>query len=458
MKNKGVLIALVAVLVLIAAAAAFPLSNLGSRQAPDELMARIDDADQRALMPVYATKCLDCHFGSGELPFYAGLPVASSMIEEHRREARAQFDFDRELFPTEGEVSLAALAKVQHEMEAGTMPPSSYTALHWSARWSDEDDAAQQTWARHIRARDDGAEDIDDPRYDEPIYPIKLVEGLEPARVALGEKLYHDVRLSTDDSISCASCHDLTKGGTDLAQYSTGVNDQLGGINSPTTFNSSYFLAQFWDGRAEDLAAQAAGPPENPIEMASSWEEIIGKLHEDEEMVAAFAGTYGEITTDHITDAIATFEMTLNTPNSAFDRYLLGDASAMTEEQIAGYERFDSHGCDTCHVGAAMGGTSFEIMGVHADYMADRGNPTEADLGRFNVTKDESDRHRFKVPTLRNVALTPPYYHDGTVETLEEAVRKMGTYERGTALNDTEVQQIVAFLEAQTGTYQGKVL
>lgn len=456
--NKKLIVAAVVVIGVVAVVAAFPLSNLGTREAPAELTVTIDDANLQALMPVYATKCMDCHSSHGELPFYASLPVASSMIEEHRVAASARFDFDHEVFPSAGGVTEAALAKLQHEIEAGTMPPPSYTTLHWSAAWNEDDGALQAAWARRVRARADGAEDLDDPRYDEPIYPIKLVAGLDEAKVALGEALYHDVRLSTDDTISCASCHDLAKGGTDLAQYSTGVREQLGGINSPTTFNSSYFLAQFWDGRAADLAEQAAGPPNNPIEMASSWDEILAKLQQDEEMVAAFEATYGAITSDAITDAIATFEMTLNTPDSAFDRYLGGDASAMTEEEVAGYRRFDSHGCDTCHVGAAMGGTSFEIMGVHADYMADRGNPTDADLGRFGVTKHERDRHRFKVPTLRNVALTPPYYHDGTVETLDDAVRKMGTYERGAELTDEEVTQIVAFLGAQTGKYQGELL
>jgi cytochrome c peroxidase len=448
----------IGIVVLLLGAAAFPLSNLGERSAPEELVAAVDDGDLQALLPVYATKCLDCHSERGELPFYAGLPVASSMIEEHQQAARARFDFDREVFSTDEPVTEATLAKLHHEIAAGTMPPSSYTALHWSAGWNDEDQVLQQAWARHTRARRDGAADLDDPAYDQPIYPIKLVEGLDADKVALGKALYHDVRLSTDDTISCASCHDLARGGTDLAQYSTGVDEQLGGINSPTTYNSAYFLAQFWDGRAADLAEQAAGPPNNPIEMASSWEEILGKLGEDEAMVEAFTATYGEITSEAITDAIATFEMTLNTPGSAFDRYLVGDGDALSAEQLAGYERFDSHGCDTCHVGAAMGGTSFEIMGVHADYMGDRGDPTDADLGRFGVTRDERDRHRFKVPTLRNVALTPPYYHDGTVETLDDAVRKMGTYERGTALSDDEVVQIVAFLEAQTGMVDGVLL
>jgi cytochrome c peroxidase len=456
--KKTLIVTGIVVVVLALGVVALPLSNLGTREAPAELMVQIEDEDLTATMPAYATKCMDCHSSHGKLPLYASLPVASSMIEEHRTAARAHFDFDQELFAAEGAVTEAALAKLQHELEAGTMPPSAYTKMHWNAAWNEADQALQGAWMRHVRARKDGADDLDDPLYDKPIYPIKLIHDLDPDKVALGDALYHDVRLSTDDTISCASCHDLAKGGTDLAQYSTGVREQLGGINSPTTFNSAYFLAQFWDGRAADLADQAAGPPNNPIEMASNWEEILGKLNEDDEMVAAFEATYGEITSEGITDAIALFEMTLNTPGSAFDRYLEGDENAMTEQQLAGYHRFDSHGCDTCHAGAAMGGTSFEIMGVHADYMADRGNPTDADLGRFGVTKDEADRHRFKVPTLRNVTLTPPYYHDGTVVTLEDAVRKMGTYERGTALTDEEVTQIVAFLGAQTGEYKGELL
>lgn len=259
------------------------------------------------------------------------------------------------------------------------------------------------------------------------------------------------MRLSGDDTVSCASCHDLTKGGTDQQPVSTGVGGQKGGINAPTTLNAVYALAQFWDGRAADLQAQADGPPNNPLEMATSWPEVEAKLQQDEALVEAFAKVYGKITGDAIKHAIATYEETLVTPGDGLDRYLQGDEGALTAEQLAGWTTFREHGCDTCHVGAAMGGTSYEKMGLHGDYMSDRGDPTDADLGRYAVTADEHDKAHFKVPTLRNVALTFPYYHDGTVATLDEAVQKMGHYERGHELTDAEVTEVVAFLGALTG-------
>jgi len=450
-KKLWIVVVVVVLVLLLAAALAFPLSNLSERVADPALVAQFEDPEAQRMVELYTDKCLDCHSVRGVMPLYAELPIASDLIAGHIEEARTYFDMDREMFDPVGGVTEASLAKAQHETAKGAMPPPPYTALHWNARWDDADDQQQAAWARHLRARNDGAEDLDDPIYDLPIYPLKAPTGLDRRKVRLGEALYHDVRLSGDDTISCASCHDLTKGGTDQERVSTGVDGQLGGINSPTTFNSVYFLAQFWDGRAADLVEQADGPPNNPIEMATSWDQVLGKLSQDEAMVAAFAQTYGHVTADGIKDAIAKYEKTLVTTGDRLDRFLPGDEDALTAEQQAGWAAFREHGCDTCHVGAAMGGTSYEKMGLHGDYMSDRGDPTDADLGRFAVTDDEQDKGHFKVPTLRNIELTFPYYHDGTVETLEGAVQKMGHYERGRQLSDAEVSEIVSFLGALTG-------
>ncbi len=450
--KKTTLIAFAVAAAAIMAALAFPLSNLLVHKKPDaELLARFDDAETREMIGVYALKCMDCHSSSTKMPFYAGFPVAKSMIGDHIEAGRAHLDLDREMFDPAIGITEAVVAKMQFETANGSMPPASYTAMHWNARWSADDTRQQATWARHLRARKDGAADVDNPIYDRPIYPLKKVQGLDPARVALGEAMYHDVRLSGDNTISCASCHDLAKGGTDNEPVSTGVGGQKGGINSPTTFNAVYALAQFWDGRAADLAEQADGPPNNPIEMATSWEEILGKLRADEQVVADVEAAYGSLTAEAIMDAIATYEMTLVTTGDALDRYLAGDDDALTSEQKRGLDLLDAKGCTTCHAGAAMGGTSYELIGVHGDYLADRGNPTDADAGRFAVTGDERDRGRFKVPTLRNVALTEPYFHDGTVLTLDDAVRKMARYERGEDLTDDETAALVALLEALTG-------
>jgi len=271
--------------------------------------------------------------------------------------------------------------------------------------------------------------------------------------------LFHDARLSSDETVSCATCHDLAKGGTDQIRYSIGVGGAEGGINSPTVYNSGYQFLQFWDGRAADLQEQAAGPVTNPIEMAAEWETVLSKLSADKEFSRAFLAAYPEgITQETVTHAIAEFERTLITPNSAFDRYLTGEADALTAEQKQGYELFGEYGCTNCHVGSALGGQSFEKMGLEGDYIGDRGDPTEADRGRFSVTGDEADRGKFKVPTLRNIAQTYPYLHDGSTSDLAEVVRIMGQYQLGREIPDREAALVADFLGTLTGEYQGQVL
>ena len=249
--------------------------------------------------------------------------------------------------------------------------------------------------------------------------------------------------------------------GVDNYQYSHGVDDQLGGVNAPTVYNAVYNFVQFWDGRAKTLADQAAGPPLNPIEMASpSFDDIIAKLEADKSFAKAFKAVYPEgITEATITDAIEEFERTLITPNSRFDKWLRGDDSAITADELEGYELFKKYDCATCHVGKNLGGQSYELMGLRRHYFADRGMElTVEDNGRYKETQLERDRHRFKVPGLRNVEHTWPYYHDGTRETLEDAVRDMGRYQSGVELADAEVNKITAFLKTLTGEYQGKLL
>ena len=281
----------------------------------------------------------------------------------------------------------------------------------------------------------------------------------DPAKAALGFDLYHDKRLSVDNTVACASCHDLATAGVDNHQYSHGVNDLLGGVNAPTVYNAVYNFVQFWDGRAATLAAQAAGPPLNPVEMASpSFESIVEKLNADKAFVKSFKAVYPEgISEATITDAIEHFERTLITPNSRFDKWLRGDDAAITAEEFEGYELFKKYDCATCHAGKNLGGLSYELMGLRKHYFEARGlEMTEEDNGRYKETKQERDRHRFKVPGLRNVEHTWPYYHDGTRETLEDAVRDMGTYQSGVELTDEETAKITAFLKTLTGEYQGK--
>lgn len=293
----------------------------------------------------------------------------------------------------------------------------------------------------------------------EPVDPRTLFEPLpteieyDATTVALGNQLYHDPGLSVDGTLSCASCHNIAAGGDDGRATSLGVRDQAGPINAPTVLNARYHLAQFWDGRAEDLHAQAMGPMTNPIEMGATEEHVVAYVQSVPDYVAAFeAAGYEEITFSNVAHAIASFEETLVTP-SRFDDYLRGDDGALSEQELAGMHAFVEVGCTGCHQGPAMGGTMFQKMGLVRDYFASRGGElTDADLGRFNHTGEERDRHQFKVPTLRNVELTAPYFHDGSVAELDDAVRIMGEVQLGRDLSEAEVADIVAFLEALTGS------
>ena len=297
--------------------------------------------------------------------------------------------------------------------------------------------------------------------------PASMVKGLQPlpesvdtnpAKVALGEKLFHDVRLSKDDTISCASCHALDLGGTDQKKFSPGVDGAMGDINSPTVYNSVFQFAQFWDGRATDLADQADGPVNNPVEMASNWDQVIGKLTQDDVFTEEFLAVYPDgYSKANFTDAIAEYEKTLLTP-APFDAFLKGDASALSAEQKAGFQHFQDLGCYTCHNGVILGGKSYEPMGLRRDYFRDRGNVVKPDYGRFNHTGDEFDRFRLKTPTLRNIAVSFPYFHDGSANTLEEAVETMVKYQVGKKPQASQTAEITAFLHSLTGAYQGKML
>lgn len=291
----------------------------------------------------------------------------------------------------------------------------------------------------------------------EPIKPIPAAPQFDSRKVALGELLYNDTRLSSDDTISCASCHILANGGDDDRARSVGVKGGVGGVNSPTTFNSGLNFKQFWDGRADTLEDQAGGPVENPVEMGARWDDVLVKLNKDQGLVAQFKALYPDgVQVANVKDAIATFERTLVTPNSPFDKYLLGDQGAITEEAKAGYALFKSVGCTACHSGVNVGGQMFQKFGLVGDYFKDRGAITESDYGRFNVTKKEEDRFFFRVAPLRNVAETAPYFHDASAKTLEEAVSVMGKYQLGRQLSSDEVSKIVAFLKTLTGEYKGK--
>ncbi|AUM00261.1 MAG TPA: cytochrome-c peroxidase [Pseudothauera hydrothermalis] len=283
---------------------------------------------------------------------------------------------------------------------------------------------------------------------DEPIQVIRPPQNINLGMVELGKKLYFDPRLSKSGFISCNSCHNLSMGGSDNLPTSIGDKWQQGPINAPTVLNSSLNVAQFWDGRAADLKEQAGGPIANPGEMAFSHTLAVGVLESIPGYVREFKQVFGtdKIDIDQVTAAIAEFEKTLVTPNSRFDQWLLGKKDALNATELAGYQLFKDSGCVACHNGEGVGGNSFQKMGIVEPYRAS--SPAE---GRIAVTGKDADRFNFKVPTLRNVELTYPYFHDGAANTLTEAVDIMGRLQLGRKFTEEENAQIVAFLKTLTG-------
>ena len=283
---------------------------------------------------------------------------------------------------------------------------------------------------------------------DEPIQPIKPPANINIGMVELGKKLFFDPRLSKSGFISCNSCHNLSMGGTDNIATSIGDHWQQGPINAPTVLNSSLNVAQFWDGRAADLKAQAGGPIANPGEMGFTHTLALGVLESIPAYVREFKQVFAKdkVDIEQVTLAIAEFEKTLVTPNSRFDLWLLGKKDALSADEVTGYKLFKDSGCVACHNGPAVGGNSFQKMGVVSAYKAN--SPAE---GRSAVTGKDADRFNFKVPTLRNVELTYPYFHDGAANTLGEAVDTMGKLQLGKTFTKDENAKVVAFLKTLTG-------
>lgn len=274
-----------------------------------------------------------------------------------------------------------------------------------------------------------------------------------PELVVLGNMLYSDPRLSASHTIACAACHSMGLGGADARSTSLGHRWQHGGRNAPTVLNAVYNTSQFWDGRAKDLTEQAGGPITNPIEMAMPADQVIPTLKSIPGYAALFAGAFpgdkDPIRIGNVQTAIAVYEATLVTPNAPFDRFLKGDAKALGQAERRGLKSFMDNGCAACHSGINMGGAMFAKFGAASPPPAELLPPD--DLGRVTVTKDEADRYSYKVPTLRNIALTAPYFHTGKVWNLEEAVTVMARTQLGKTLPQQEVSDIVAFLKFLTG-------
>ena len=274
-------------------------------------------------------------------------------------------------------------------------------------------------------------------------------EPVTPEKIALGRMLYYDTRLSKSQKISCNSCHDLAKYGVDNQATSDGHKGQKGDRNSPTVYNAALHFVQFWDGRAADVEEQAKGPVLNPVEMAmTSDKQAVAVLKSMPEYVGAFKKAFPEdkdpVTYDNMGKAIGAFERKLMTP-SRWDKFLKGDQTALTAEEKAGFQTMVASGCQTCHAGALVGGNIFQKIGVVKPW------PNTSDEGRAKVTKNAADRFMFKVPSLRNVEKTGPYFHDGKIATLKDAIAKMGDYQVGKVLTDADIQSIETWLKCLTG-------
>jgi cytochrome c peroxidase len=269
------------------------------------------------------------------------------------------------------------------------------------------------------------------------------------AKIALGRMLYYEPRLSKGQDISCNSCHLLDKYGVDNQPTSDGHKGQKGDRNAPTVYNAAGHFAQFWDGRARDVEEQAKGPVMNPVEMAMpSEKQVVSVLKSMPEYVDAFKKAFPDdrnpVGIENMAKAIGAFERKLMTP-SRWDQFLQGDARALTSEEKTGFNTYMETGCQICHAGAYLGGEQYQELGAAKPY------PDTSDIGREKVTKNESDRMVFKVPSLRNIAETKPYFHNGKVETLEQAVSRMAEYQLGKSLNDGQVRSIVAWMKTLTG-------
>jgi cytochrome c peroxidase len=294
----------------------------------------------------------------------------------------------------------------------------------------------------------------------EPIMPVPVPVNFNTPKVRLGERLFADTILSHSRRVACVSCHQLEKAGVDHNALTVSIESGAPlDFNTATIFNSALSFRQGWIGRFRKLEEQNEAVILNPALMNTTWDELLGKLRADPSYSAAFADAYGSpVARAAVLDALASYERTLLTSNARFDRYLLGDSRAITPEEEQGYRLFKALGCVACHQGVNVGGNLFQRFGIfEPPYPAER-TVRPVDLGRFTATGQDRDRYVFRVPGLRNVAVTAPYFHDGSVPTLERAVAAMARKQLGRTLSVSEIDLLVSFLGTLTGEYRGRPL
>ena len=416
---------------------------------------------------ILAEKCAACHDSTRGCPFYGKIPGLVSLIGEERRKALRHWEPGNRNYlgpkATEGQkldapTPLAVLAKLENVLLDNSMPPHPYLIIHWGTWLSHSEKAILQSWCNVVRHEwleqwgiTNNTEKI--------VQPIPEHLPFHAEKAALGEKLFHDKRLSADESLSCASCHQLEKGGADGIAMSKGIAHRSSHLNTPTVLNAVFNLRQSWDGRAADLAEQAKIPVVNPVMMGcTNWTQVISRLAEDAPLKASFTAVYPEGFTERtISNAIAEYGKRLITPGARFDRYLKGHKTVFSHDEDIGYKLFRQYSCTRCHAGPTLGGQSFEYADLKDNPFKGR-ILTEGDAGLQAFSGYPEDAHRFKVPTLRNVALTAPYLHDGSKNSLVDAVASMLTYQLGIPYTEDDVRAVAAFLHTLTGELFGKPL
>jgi cytochrome c peroxidase len=287
--------------------------------------------------------------------------------------------------------------------------------------------------------------------------PAFNIADIDANRLRLGFDLFHETRLSIDNSTGCNSCHSGMFGGTDGRKVSTGARGALGNLNAPTTFNAAYNFRQFWDGRAVDLKEQALGPIVNEIEMAHTLDGVLDMLRNDSNYPAEFASVYADgVTAHNMADAIAYFQtVNFSRASTPFVRHLAGEDGQLSEQALRGWQRFDELGCASCHNGINLGGNSYQQLGAGLSYYVEHRTPGPHDDGLIGRSGRANDLHVFKVPTLHGIAETGPYFHDGSIETLESAIEEMGEHQLGRLLSDEDIDDIAAFLRSLGGRPMG---
>jgi cytochrome c peroxidase len=415
---------LLALAALSLAVLAIPLANL-FREAPDRHAAAEPMAAPRtAVLQTLDAHCADCHDPQAARPFYGRWPRARDVMESDVARGLAAFDLDHAFAggPRDAAPEVT-LARLEHVVRQAEMPPTRYVALHWHTALSRADREALLAWIHATRARYYAPPALPKDLRDGPLYPLRAPADLDAAKVAIGRALFHDPRLSGSGQVACASCHDLAHAGT---------VGRRGGLDTPTIFNAGLQARQTWDGDVPDLRTQCVAAVESPVEMGARWDDVLLRLRRDKPLARAVAATYpGGLTREAVADALATFTRSLATPDARFDHFLLGQDAALDASEKAGFHTFVTAGCATCHVGQALGGQSVE---------------------------ERPDGTPVKVPMLRNVAATAPYFHDGRTAHLRPAVAAMGAARLGRPLTDGEVDQVTAFLRSLTGTYGGRRL